>query len=55
MKVEINTQGVEVNKIRIDYIKLEHEGVQLLIKYYNAIPTTFTHKVYTKSTSLVSH
>jgi len=37
MKAKINIQEVEVNKIRIDYIKPEHEGVQLLIKYYNAI------------------
>jgi len=44
MKAKINTQEVEVNKIRIGYIKPEHEGVQLLIKYYNAIPTTSTQR-----------
>jgi len=48
-------QGVEVNKIKIDYIKPGHEKVQLLIEYYNAIPTTSTHKIYTKSTSVVPH
>jgi len=55
MKANIITQEVEVYRIRIDYIKPEHEGVQLLIKYYNATPTTSTHKIYTKSTSLVPH
>ena len=55
MKAKINTQEVEVNRIRIDYIKPGHEGVQLLIEYYNAIPAASTHKIYTKSTSLVSH
>ena len=33
MKAKINTQEVEVNRIRIDYIKPGHEGVQLLIEY----------------------
>jgi len=37
MKAKINIQEVEVNRIRIDYIKPGHEGVQLLIEYYNAI------------------
>jgi len=55
MKTKINIQEVEVNRIIIDYIKLGHERVQLLIEYYNAIPATFTHKIYTKSTSLVHH
>ena len=55
MKTKINTQEVEVNRIRIDYIKPGHEGVQLLIEYYNAIQATSTHKIYTKSTSLVPH
>jgi len=27
MKAKINTQEVEVNRIRIDYIKPEHKGV----------------------------
>jgi len=27
MKAKKNTQEVEVNRIRIDYIKPEHEGV----------------------------
>jgi len=49
MKAKINTQEVEVNKIRIDYIKPGHKGVQLLIEYYNAIPTACTHKIYTKT------
>jgi len=44
-----------VDRIKIDYIKRGHEGVQLLIEYYNAIPTTSTHKIYTKSTSLMPH
>jgi len=48
-------QEVEVNIIRIDYIKLGHKGVQLLIEHYNAIPATSTHKIYTKSTSYVPH
>jgi len=55
MKVKINTQEVELNRTRIDYIKPKHEGVQLLIKYYNAISTAFTHKIYTESISLVPH
>jgi len=55
MKAKINTHEIEANIIKIDYIKPRHEGVQLLIEYYNAIPTTFTHKIYTKSTSLVPH
>jgi len=48
MKEKINTQGVEVNRIGIDYIKPGHEGVQLLIKYYNTIPTTSTHRIFQK-------
>jgi len=44
-----------VNRIKIDYIKPGHQGVQLLIEYYNEIPTTSTHKIYTKSTSLVPY
>jgi len=52
---KINTQEVKVNRIRIDYIKPGHEEVQLLIEYYNAILTAYTPKIYTKSTSLVSH
>ena len=55
MKAKINTQKVEVNRTRIDYIKLGHEGVQLLIEYYNAIPATSIHKIYTKSVSLMLH
>jgi len=55
MKAKINTQEVEVYRIRIDYIKPRHEGVQLLIEYYNAIPTTSIHKIYTKSISLEPH
>jgi len=55
MKAKINTQEVEVNIIRIYYIKPGYEGVQLLIEYYNAIPATSTHKIYTKSTSLVPY
>jgi len=55
MKVKINAQEVEVYIIRIDYIKPGHEGVQLLIEYYNAIPATSTHKIYTKNISLVPH
>jgi len=55
MKAKINTQEVEVYKFIIDYIKPGHEGVQLLIKYYNAIPATSTHKIYIKSTSLMAH
>jgi len=55
MKAKINTQGVEVYGIRIDYIKTGHEGVQLLIEYYNAIITTSTHKIYTKSISIAPH
>jgi len=55
MKAKINTQKVEVNRIIIDYINPEHEGVQLLIEYYNAITITSTHKIYTKSISLVPH
>jgi len=27
MKAKINTQEVKVNRIRIDYIKLGHEGI----------------------------
>ena len=46
IKAKINTQEVEVNRIRIDYIKLGHEGVQLLIEYYNAISTTSTHNIH---------
>jgi len=42
MKAKINTKEVEVNRIRIDYIKPGHEGVQLLIEYYNAIPAAST-------------
>ena len=42
-----------MNRIRIDYIKPGHEGVQLLIEYYNTISAASTHKIYTKSTSLV--
>jgi len=55
MKAKINTREVEVNIIIIDYIKPGYEIVQLLIEYYNVIPTTSTHKIYTKSTSLVPH
>jgi len=55
MKAKINTQEVEVNRIRIDYIKPGNKGVQLLTEYYNAIPVVSTHKTYTKSTSLVPH
>jgi len=44
-----------VNKIKIDYIKPGHKGVQLLIEYYNAIAASSTHKIYTKSTSLGPH
>ena len=55
MKAKINIQEVEVYKIRIDYIKLGHKGIQLLIEYYNVIPAAFTHKIYTKSISLVPH
>jgi len=55
MKAKINTQEVEDNRIRIDYIKPGHEGVQLLIEYYNAIPTASTHKIYTKSAFLMPH
>jgi len=55
MKAKINTQEVEVNRIRINYIKHGHKGVQLLVEYYNAIPAASTHKIYTKSTSLVPH
>jgi len=51
MKVKINAQEVEVYRIIIDYIKLRHEGVQLLIKYYNKIPTTSTHKIYSPRAS----
>jgi len=53
MKAKINTQEVQVNRIRINYLKPGHEGVQLLIKYYNEIPKASTHKIYTKSTSHV--
>jgi len=42
-----------VNRIWIDYIKPRHEVVQLLKECYNAIPTTSTHKIYTKSTSFM--
>jgi len=52
MKAKINTQKLEMYRIRIDNIKLGHKGVQLLIEYYNAISTTSTHKIYTKSISL---
>jgi len=55
MKAKINTEEVEVNGIRIDYIKPGHEGVQLLITYYNAILAAITHKIYIKSTSLMPH
>jgi len=55
MKAKINTQEVEVNKIRTDYIKLGHKKVQLLIEYYKAIPAASTHKIYTKSISLMPH
>jgi len=55
MKTKINTQEVRVYRIKIDYIKPVHEGVHLLIEYYHAIPTTSTHKIYAKSTSLVPH
>jgi len=55
MKAKINTKEVEVNRIKINYIKPGHEGVKLFIEYYNAIPATSTHKIYTKSTSLVPH
>jgi len=55
MKAKINTQDVELYRIIIDYIKPGHEGVQLLIEYYNAIPATSTHKIYTKSISLEPH
>jgi len=55
MKAKINIQEVEVYRIRIDYIKPGHEGVQLLIEYYNAFPTTFTNKIYNKSNSHVPH
>jgi len=50
MKAKLDTQEVGVY-----IIKPRHEGVQLLIEYYNAIPVASTHKIYTKSTSLVSH
>jgi len=39
----------------MDYIKPEHEEAQLLIEYYSAIIATSTHKIYTKSTSLMPH
>jgi len=32
MKTKINTQEVGVYRIRIDYIKFGHNGVQLLIE-----------------------
>jgi len=38
----------------IDYIKPGHEGLQLHIEYYNEILAVSTHKIYTKSISLVS-
>jgi len=44
-----------VNIIRINYIKPGHEGVQVLIEYYNVIIAASTHKIYTKSISLVPH
>ena len=37
IKAKINTQEVEMNRIRTGYIKPRHEGVTLLIEYYNAI------------------
>jgi len=43
----VQVKEVEVYRIRIDYIKIGHKGVQLLIEYYNAIPTASTHKIYT--------
>jgi len=49
MKSKINTQVVEVNRIKIDYIEPGHERVQLLIEYYNAISAASTYKIYTKS------
>jgi len=52
MKANIKTQEVEVNKIRTDYIKPGHEGVQLLIEYYNAIPAASIHKIYTITSQL---
>jgi len=52
MKAKINTQEVEVYGIRINYIKLGHERVQLLIEYYNVITAASTHKIYTKSISI---
>jgi len=55
MKEKINTQEVKVYRITIDYIKPRHEGVQLLIKYYNAIQIVSTHKIYMKSISFVPH
>jgi len=54
IKAKINTQEVEVYRIKIGYIKPRHEGVQLLIEYYNAILVASTHKIYTKHISLVS-
>jgi len=36
MKAKINIQEVGIYRIRIDYIKFGHEGVQLLIEYYNS-------------------
>jgi len=44
-----------VSRIRINYIKHGHEGVQLLIEYYNAILVASTRKIYTKSTFIVPH
>jgi len=55
MKAKINTQEVKKYRIRIDYIKPGHEGVQLLIEYYNAISAISTHKIYTKSIYFVPH
>jgi len=53
MKAKINAQEVKVKIIITDYIKLGHEGVQLLIEYYNAISIASTHKIYTKTISIV--
>jgi len=55
MKEQVNTQEAEVYRIIIDYIKLRHKGVQLLIEYYNAILVASTHKIYAKRISLVPH
>jgi len=55
MKTKINIQEVKVNIVKIDYIKSGHEGVQLLIEYYNVLLTTSTHKIYTKNISVEPH